>query len=218
MKTIDLDSGLWTKALVQGVARVDMTKYVDTVAAEAAKILPSNFDFLNIQLEPVSSEYVIPETGVMGMTYDAMHLSIWFDPNVPYGVSEAKKSIRGTVFHEMVHATTFEHDAWRPDALFGAVSEGLATVFERDYSEVDPLWGKYENEATMRMWYEELKSLPQSDVKDRSYFVEHSDGRKWIVYKTGTWMIDNLLGSGTDLFELMGLDYDDIVRKFEATL
>lgn len=217
MNALTFDSRLWGEAERHGTQRGEIALLVVETAKVAAKLLPSKFTYLNVVTTPTTSDWVIPETGVMGMAYSDEYLSITFDAAVPYGVDNLKRALRSTVYHEMVHATTFAHDPWRPSALFGAVTEGLATVFERDYSgEGAPLWAEYESDDTMKGWYEEIRSLPQTEQKDMNYFVSHSDGRKWIVYKTGTWMIDRLLESGEDLFALMKLPHIEIVGKLEA--
>lgn len=217
VNTLTLDARLWNESAEHGIDRDEISSYIASTATEAAKLLPSDFTYLNIVVSPTVPEWVTPETGVMGMTYSDEYIALTFDATIPYGHDSLKRALRSTAFHEMVHATTFAHDPWRSSALFGAVTEGLATVFERDYSgEAKPLWGDYEGGDVMSKWYQEIKSLPQTEQKDMSYFVAHSDGRKWIVYKTGVWMVDKLLTSGEDLFALMKLPHTDIIDKFEA--
>lgn len=213
MKAISLESPYWRDAKANGVDRATLEAQVENTAHEALAVLPSELAFTNIMLEPTVAAYVIPETGCMGMTYDKTHVSLTFDPSLPYGKESLEKHLRSTTFHELVHAVTFGHDPWQPGVLFGVVSEGLATVFERDYANADPLWGRYEDDDTMREWLKELQKLPATEQKDRRYFVEHPDGRKWIVYKTGTWLVDKLIDSGDDLFDLMELSHQDILDK-----
>lgn len=216
MKIIDMDSHLWQTAEKNGFNRAEMIDFVRQVANDAMKILPGDFEFTNVQLEPTPGDYVIPETSVMGMTYDPTHVSIWFDASMPYQKAEMLKSLRGTVFHELVHAVNFAQNPWKPDAVFGALSEGLATVFEREYGDVDPLWGKYEDGKTMQKWLDEIKKLPENGIKNREYFIEHGDGRKWIVYKTGAWMIDKLIENGEDLLDLMLQKHERLTEKFST--
>ena len=216
MNILTLDARLWSAAKQAGLTRGEVQNIIADALSEAAQLLPSQFEFLNIIIGPTLSEWVIPETGGMGMTYSDEYISITFDAGVPYGAERMKETLRATVFHEMVHAVTFAHDPWQASALFGTVTEGLATVFERDYANSSPLWARYEGDVVMQKWYDEMKSLPQSEEKNRSYFFEHEDGRKWIVYKTGTWIIDKLLASGEDMFDLMKLDHRTVLDKFEA--
>lgn len=216
MNALTLDARLWETASKNGADRSEVADLIARVAEEAAHHLPSGFTYLNILTSPVAAEWVIPESGVMGITYSDEYISMTFDAALPYGYDATKKALRATVFHEMVHAVTFAHDPWRADAMFGAVSEGLATVFEREYAGSGPPWGQYEPDEVMKQWYEELKKLPASEEKDRAYFFDHPDGRRWIVYKVGTWMIDKLLAVGEDLFDLMQLNHQVVIDKFEA--
>lgn len=216
MNTVTLDAKLWNVAEEHGITREEVDSVIKRSAREAGKLLPSDFTYLNIVTGPTMPEWVIPETGDMGMTYSDEYISIVFDALLPYGVDALKDALRATVFHEMVHAVTFGHDPWQAGVMFGAVTEGLATVFEREYANRNPLWGEYGTDSTMQAWYDELKNLPEAEEKNRSYFFEHEDGRKWIVYKTGTWIIDKLLSSGEDLFDVMRQDHKTVLDKFEA--
>lgn len=217
LNTLTLDARLWNESTEHGVNRDEILSHIANATTDAARLLPSSFTYLNIVVSPTVSEWVIPETGVMGITYNDEYISLTFDAAIPYGLDSLRRALRSTTFHEMVHATTFVHDPWQSSALFGTVTEGLATVFERDYSgEAKPLWGNYEDDTTMSKWYQEIKLLPRTEQKDRNYFVAHNDGRKWIVYKTGVWIVDKLLASGEDLFALMKLSHADVIEKFEA--
>ncbi len=216
MKIHVLDSEYWEHIDTEGVDREFVERTLSKVALEAAGHLPDALKYTNIMVEPTVAERVIPEIGVTGITYDNTHVSVVFDYKVPYGKDALAESLRTTAYHELVHAVTYVQDPWQPGVLFGAVTEGLATVFERDTAGSDPLWGKYESDEVMKDWYAELKQLPDTTEKDMRYFVNHPDGRKWIVYKTGTWMIDRLLASGAAMNELMSMSYKDVVKKFDG--
>lgn len=217
MKVITLDSARWEEVELHGLSREAIHAHLEQSANEASQLLPSDFTFLNILVSPTSAEYVIPETGDVGFTTSEEYCSLTFDSQIPYGEANLMRSLRGSVFHEMVHATTFAHDPWRPGVMFGAVTEGVATVFERDFTDKDVLWGKYEAQKIMETWFVEIKNIDNSndDGKNTDYFFNHPDGRRWITYKTGTWMIDALTKSGEDLFELMQLPHDQVIKKFE---
>lgn len=216
MKVVALEAELWEVSAKYGMSSEDAESLVREYAEEAAALLPSDFAYLNLVINPVKPDMVIPETGVMGMAYSDEYISLTFDALLPYGHDATKSALRATVFHEMVHATTFAHDPWQAGAIFGAITEGLATVFERDYAGSEPPWGKYEDDRTMKAWYEEIKSLPKTTEKQMQYFVDHDDGRKWIVYKVGAWAIDKLLANGEDLPDLMRISHHEIIMKLEA--
>ena len=215
MKVHLFDSPHWKE--VRELITDDELQYaVEQAYGSARKYLPSMSDFVNISIEPVTKDVVIPETHVAGITYNGAFLSLLFDKNIPIPKNQLLNNLQKIMFHELTHIATFSHDPWQPGAIFGVVTEGLATVFERDYAKSEPLWGKYEVDSVMRIWYDELKSLPYSTTKNMHYFTDHPDGRRWIVYKTGTWIIDKLVNSGEDLFDLMNLSHAEIIQKFEA--
>lgn len=216
MKVVTLDSKYWPDTQSRGVNEQEVQEVAEAAAGRVAELLSFLPSYVNLVVYPSIASDVIPETGCMGMTYSDEYASVFFDHTVPYGKEKLLDSIRTTVFHELVHAATFQYEPWQPGVLFGVTTEGLATVFERDYAGAKPLWGNYEDDATMHAWLGELKSLPNTGEKNRDYFVQHPDGRKWIVYKTGVWMIDKLLASGEDLLQLMQLSHKEIISKFEA--
>lgn len=219
MKVITLDAKLWNTAAEHGVSRDELTQVIETASREAADLLKNISPFCNVVISPTRAEWVIPETGTMGMTYSDEYVSLTFDPEAPYGVASLMRAMHTQVFHELTHSVSFGHDEWQPGVLFGVVTEGLATTFERDHGGGEaPLWGEYEDDATMRAWYLELKKLPESNEKDRRYFVEHSDGRKWIVYKTGVWMIDKLMADGASFDELLAASPTAIIERFDSYL
>lgn len=213
MNVVSLDARMWNDSQVD---RSEVTQIVEAAAQEAARLLPSEFNYLNIVVSPAEPSNVIPETGCMGVAYSDEYISMTFDPALPYGETAFRKYLREMVFHEITHAVMFANDPWQPSAMYGVMTEGVASVFERDYANGNPLWGKYESDEVMQSWYSELKSLPQSTQKDTKYFFKHPDGRRWIVYKTGVWVVDKLLAGDEDLFDLMQLTHQQIMQKFEA--
>ncbi len=216
MNIVTLDSKYWPDTKSRGIDKQEIQEVAETAARKVAELLSFLPSYVNLVVYPSVASDVIPETGCMGMTYSDEYSSVFFDHTVPYGKEKLLDSIRTTVFHELVHAATFHYEPWRPGALFGATTEGLATVFERDYADAKPLWANYEDDTIMYAWLDELKKLPNTKEKNIDYFVLHPDGRKWIVYKTGVWMIDKLVASGEDLFHLMKLSHDEVFLRFEA--
>ena len=214
MKVHIWEHELWEKSAKNGFSDQVAKKVIESAAATAAERLPSDFRYTNIIITPTNAENVIPESGEVGFTRANGDVTISFDASIPYGVAALEHSLSGSVFHELVHVTTFAHDAWRPSALFGAVTEGLATVFERDYADKKVPWGEYKSDEVMREWYHELEALDGSQDKNTDYFISHPDGRRWIVYKTGVWIVDRLIANGEDLFDLMKVSHTDILNQF----
>lgn len=216
MRVITLESKYWQEAAKHGVTRTDIRRVVRAAAHEANKQLPSVSSFLNIVVGPLEPYETVKETGDMGITYSEEYISIGFDYMVPHGASELKATLRTTTLHEMVHAVSYVHvEAWKPAPLQAVVYEGLATVFEKQHGHNPPLWSQYEDDATMQEWLAEIKKLPV-DVKNFDFLFNHPDGRKWVIYKTGTWMIEKLLAANKhSLHDLVKMPHEDVIALFE---
>ncbi len=216
MNVVTLDSKYWSDLESRDVGKDEIQAAAESAADEVVNLIPFLPGYVNLVVSPTIPEQVIPETGDGGMTYGDDYSSVYFDYTVPHGKKRLLSGIRTTTFHELVHAATYQYEAWQPGVLYGAVTEGLATVFERDYADSQPLWGEYEDDETMDKWLHELEALSPKSEKDMDYFVNHPDGRKWIVYKTGVWIVDKLLQSDENLFELMKLGHNDVIAKFKS--
>lgn len=215
MNIVVLDSKHWPEMHKNGVREHDVREVAEKAASEVTEIISFVPSYVNLVLYPVTKDEAIPETGGGGMTYTDEYASVYFDYNLPYGKKALYKELRSTVYHELVHAVTFQYESWQSSAVYGAVTEGLASVFERDYAKNRVLWSDYEDDITMKKWLQELKDLSDDGQKNHDYFYSHPDGRRWIAYKTGTWIIDKLLADGEDLFELMKLKHTDVLAKFD---
>ena len=90
------------------------------------------------------------------------------------------------------------------------IHEGMATVFERDFAGADPLWGQYPEDVSD--WVEELMALPETASAD-DWMVRHPDGRRWIGYKAGAYLVDRAIGaSGLSAAELVSVPPADVIR------
>lgn len=213
MRIITPESKYWEVAASHGVGRDAVRRAVRVGARRALQQLPVVSQHLTIMISPDEPENTIAETGVGAITFTEEYVSIVFDYIVPYGAAQCLKYLRTTAGHEMVHAVSYFNVAgFTPAPLQAVVYEGLATVFEKQQGGL-PLWGVYEDDTTMRSWLKELQALPV-DRKNYEYLFAHPDGRKWVVYKTGTWLIEQLLANGWQFDELLLLPYQEVLRKF----
>lgn len=73
------------------------------------------------------------------------------------------------------------------DVIEHAVTEGMATAFERDFGGANRPWGEHPPEGSG--WEAELLALP-TDAPNRAWLFAHPDGRRWIGYRTGTAWVD----------------------------
>jgi hypothetical protein len=162
--------------------RTVIDRIANAAAAEVRKLLPG----LPAQVELT----VRPGTGTInefGSTGDALSTTavLWtVDPAHRAGViAIAEKDLRAILFHEFHHIVRLA--ARQPfTAVERAVSEGMATAFERDFAGANPPWGEHPPEGSG--WEEELlASSVDSPMKSTQ-----ADGRRWIVYRIGTAWID----------------------------
>jgi uncharacterized protein YjaZ len=100
--------------------------------------------------------------------------------------------------------------AVRTSFMEGVVSEGLATVFERDFGGRETPWGEYPEDV--EEWVTELLELPVSAPYNQWMF-QHPDGRRWIGYRAGTYIVDQaILASGFSAADLALAPTDKVLK------
>jgi uncharacterized protein YjaZ len=86
----------------------------------------------------------------------------------------------------------------------------MATAFARDFASAEQPWATYPSEV--ESWYEEVKDLPASATTGEWMFF-HSDGRAWVGYKVGTFLVDRAMeASGRSAADLAGVASEDVVK------
>ena len=217
MRIITPDSKYWAVAEERGLSRDAVRRAVRAGANKALGLLPDVSEYLTIMVSPDEAGNTIAETGDGGITFTEEYISLVFDYNVPYGVQSMLSHLRGTTGHEIVHAASyFNVEGFRPAPLQAVVYEGLATVFEKTHYSDTPPWSMYTDDSTMMRWFEEIAALP-TDSKNYDYLFNHPDGRQWIIYKTGTWMIEKLLDTGVDFDTLLRMPHNDVIQLYRKT-
>lgn len=166
-----------TIARVAGLATIEARRYLPGLAPQ-------------LTLQVRSGKDVIPELGATA----TVGLSDWVqwtvDPDHPLGVVKiAETHLRGALFHEFHHlvrgstistTTLMDH----------VVTEGLATAFERDFAGESRPWADYP--ADVSKWVDELLLQPPT-AKRSEWLSQHPDGRRWIGYKAGTYLVDQAM-------------------------
>lgn len=180
--------------------------------AEARLHLPGLADRLILLV--YSGSNVIPEAGVGAAAIAPGVVACTVDPNHPAGLKQIVKSeLRITLLHELHHLVRgFVLYGGRPARTFMdfVVAEGLATAFERDVGGRTPPWGEYPDEV--RDWVGELLALPL-DAPYHHWMFTHPDGRRWIGYRTGTYIADQAIAaSGMSAAALAALETDEVLR------
>ena len=196
-------------AIVEGARRTE---------PEVRALLPGLRNRLNLVV--TTGDGVIPETGEVGFAASPDVVNWRVDAS--RGVQDvAHEHLRHMLFHELHHCARLIRipSYYTEDWYDGSVFEGLATVFEREAGWAPP-FGEYP-EDEIEAWAEELFAQPVDHTFNQWKF-QHPDGRRWISYRVGTWVVDRAVErsgrSAADLVwettptivELAGLAYDPV--------
>lgn len=159
-----------------------------------------------------ASADVIPETGVTGHSESSSSIVLKLNPEDERGVCDnAKAFIRSTYFHEAHHAVRHNIYKWGDSLAGDAIFEGLGSAFERDFVGSLAPWGDYSQIPEIEVWTRELLAL-DSDAPRNEYKFQHSDGRRWIMYRVGTYIIDKAMAaSSKNSAELVNATVTDIL-------
>lgn len=162
---------------------------------EVRKLLPRLPETIQIYF----SDYgILPDSGVGGYAYAHDIITISIDPDFADKKKQAKE-VRSTVFHESFHILqNFTGESGPFSAIQNAVYEGMATVFEREYCDIWQPYGDYRetSEEKLKEWTESIQNLSLEEFEN-SYsdwkFFHPKLQERWIMYKVGTWIIDQVL-------------------------
>jgi hypothetical protein len=176
-------------------AEQELRKQLAGWGKELRKLLPA----LPKQIEIIFDNNVLVDvTGTGGYAISKNKLALAFHPNFSGDKARQLINFKGAYFHESYHLVQGFTMTTAPDilpAINNAVYEGAAAVFERDRSGADPLWvwGKYETSKTMKKWFDEIKSLPLKYDWRRYKIYDKKTGRRWVMYKVGTFVADEAI-------------------------
>lgn len=176
--------------------------------AEVRRLLPGVPALIELTVRP--GTYVTPETGQGGDAMPPNGIMLTVDPSRPGGVMAIVNAwLRPFMFHELHHLVRYAAAGGPGTLVEHAVTEGMATAFERDFAGATPLWGLYpENVAE---WATELLALPAGTPRTEWLF-RHSDGRRWIGYKVGTYWIDQARArSGQSAADLVAVSAGEVL-------
>lgn len=220
MKIVALDSGQWDEAEGNGFSQAEVEEIIKAAYEKAAKLLPTLSKNLNIVVRPNKNNY-IKETGENGYTYDSELVIIEFSPTLPYGKDNLIKNVENAVFHECNHAARYRwlysQGVFESTIIDAGIHEGLATIFAGKYANGTSPWGKYEDDETMRGWLKELRQADKNGDSWSKWGFDHADGRKWVGYKTGTWIVDKAMQkSGKNVIDLTCVLSRDILKTAES--
>ena len=216
MKVFALEAQEWKVAERNGLSKSVCKEVVNETLEKSKKLMPLLSPYVNVLLR-AHSEKAVPEIAVGGETYDSELILLSFDESAPHGKKSLLEQLKATTYHEANHAARF---AWIAKAkiyeqtlITGAIWEGLATVCERDYGKTQPEWGKYNDDESMLKWFQELISADERKEQWSKWAFKREDGRHWLAYKVGTWIIDKVI-ENTDhtVSELTGMPSGKILK------
>jgi hypothetical protein len=187
--------------------RAAIERIADRATRDVRQLLPGLPQDLRITVQV--GDDVIPETGETGSIGLPGAVYWRVDPNHEGGVlAVVTAQLRATLFHEWYHVV--RETKFSPQTLAErAVSEGLATAFERDFGGAPTPWGAYP--AEVGAWTTELLALPP-DASIREWMYGHPDGRRWVGIKVGTYLADRAVReSGLSLAQLAGEPTEQIL-------
>lgn len=179
----------------------------DATLLDVRRALPALPRQMIVRVQP--GKKVIPETGETGSNYPPNVIYATFDPGRPGGVAGIVRSqLRPLLLHECHHLV--RGVAVRDTSLMDqVVAEGLATAFERDFGGASPPWGAYDD--GVETWARELMMLPPDAPRD-VWMKQHSDGRRWVGYKAGTYLVDRATrATGRSAADLVSTPAADII-------
>jgi len=183
---------------------------VEKAYEEVTKLLPFGSKHINFFVQP-RTYGLIKETGDHARTHNSEFIEMAFDPTTDKrGLEVIISGIRPAVYHEMNHAARFNIPIYHNKFIEVCIMEGLATVFAREYTGEKALWGQYPKDVTK--WLQEI--IDKNDMFYwQEYLFKHPDGRRWIGYKVGTYIIDQTLEhSDKSIAELSKMECDDIFK------
>jgi uncharacterized protein YjaZ len=192
--------------------RRTISRIAGATATEVRRHLPALAP--NITLRVRSGKEVIPEIGATAEVAPPDWLVWTVDAERPEGVVNiAETHLRGALFHEFHHLV--RGSAITPGTMMDQViTEGLATAFERDFAGESRPWADYPGEVAK--WVEEIPAWPEAATRD-GWFFRHPDGRRWVGYKAGTYLVDRAMKRlNRSSAELVATPADEILRAAAA--
>lgn len=133
----------------------------------------------------------------------------------PGGIKEAAKTaLASTLFHEIHHiyrGWAIRDNKFGPGISNAMVNEGLAVAFSEIYTGKITDGNSYTDEADN--WVKEILLLPLDASYSQWVMGEHPDGRTYIGYRAGNYLINKtMVKSKMNILELSELSPDEILK------
>lgn len=202
--------------LLTAEQRAVIEKIAATVEADARKAMPELPRAIVLVID--IGRNVTEETGELGSAVSPGVIRWTMDSDRPEGVlAIINNHLRATLFHESHHMVRgWVQSGGEPPTSFmdAVIAEGLATAFARDAGGARVPWAEYSPDEAVR-WVTELMMLPSEEAwaQYSQWMNVHPDGRRWIAYRAGTYLIDKAIkASGRSAAELASLPTAELLR------
>lgn len=178
---------------------------------DAVALLPTTSPHINFFVQPRDYD-LIDVTQDNAKTHNTDFIELAFNPTLDeQGLNNIIANVRPTVFHEVNHAARWNVPIWHETFIDSCIMEGLANVFAREHAGEKAPWADY-SQHDVKAWLEEIRNAGD-DLEYGQYMFQHADGRRWIGYKVGTYIVDEAMkNSGNSIVELTSMECADIVK------
>ena len=196
--------------------KVFIREVISNSEEEVRNLLPNLPDSIKVIVENVDWNLDIV-SGVTGRTetnYPPLVL-VQISNNYQGGVIDSVyQGIKSTIFHELHHLSrgwSIQDNKFGPGISNAMVNEGLAVAFTEIYTENIIDVNSYTEEADN--WVKEILSLPLDASYTQWVMGEHPDGRTYIGYRTGNFLVRRAMNnSGKSILELSNLMPNEIIK------
>ncbi|RDY61485.1 DUF2268 domain-containing putative Zn-dependent protease [Flagellimonas nanhaiensis] len=183
---------------------------------EVRNLLPNLPDSIKVVVENVDWDLDMVD-GVTGRTETNFPPMVIVQISHKYqkGIIDSISSgLRGTIFHEFHHLSrgwAIKDNKFSYGIPNAMVNEGLAVAFTEIYTGNVQKVNAYTSEADN--WVKEILALPLDASYSDWVMGEHPDGRTYIGYRAGNFLIRKaMLDSGKSILELSNLKPNEIIK------
>lgn len=184
-----------------------ITDVIEATERDVRLLLPSLPEMIDFTVEIIDRNLDIV-SGVAGWSQahspkGDIHLLL--SNAYPGGVEGAARAgLAPAVYHELHHLArgwTLDGNKYGPGISTAAVNEGLAVVFAEEYTGIRDEGNSYPEEADS--WVREILTLPKDADYTQWVSGEHPDGRTFIGYRAGNYLVRKALErSGKNILEI----------------
>ena len=196
--------------------KATIKEFIVKTEKEVKTLLPKLPDSINVIVELVDWD-LDTVGGVTGRTEsnNPPVVAIQLSKNYREGIVDSLKSgIRSTIYHEYHHLSrgwAIKDNKFSYGIPNAMVNEGLAVAFAEQYTGAVYEANSYTDQA--HYWVKEILELPLNANYSNWVMGEHPDGRTYIAYRTGNYLIQKAISlSGKNILELSELMPEDIIN------